>query len=184
MEVRRLARRTVTEGRPDDVSRVAGQPVLPVRSLARCGAAVLGPDYRGAGAWGTALAQITAAKGEPVTLWARDEVLSREINAQRENKRHLEGIPLSENINATSVLPEALKAQIILNHSLAVKEFSVMFLNSVSVLNNTFLVLKKVTVVVAGRGVMKLFLYLAIHELGRANISGPLSVAQPFTKAS
>lgn len=68
----------------------------------------------GAGAWGTALAQLTANTGKPVTLWARDDALAREINASGVNETYLGDIPLSKNLKATSALPEALESDIIL----------------------------------------------------------------------
>ena len=39
----------------------------------------------GAGAWGTALAQMLASDGREVLLWARAEALVEEINAARTN---------------------------------------------------------------------------------------------------
>lgn len=68
----------------------------------------------GAGAWGTALAQIITTQNTPVTLWARDQKLSDEINTHRENKPYLAGHPLSEHLNATSDLQIACKSEIIL----------------------------------------------------------------------
>jgi glycerol-3-phosphate dehydrogenase (NAD(P)+) len=58
----------------------------------------------GAGAWGTALAQVAAANGHEVRLWARDPALVDAINATRENAAYLPGIALSANIRATGDL--------------------------------------------------------------------------------
>lgn len=53
----------------------------------------------GAGAWGTALA-ISAARASPnahrVTLWARDPAQAADMQAQRENRRYLPGLPLPD----------------------------------------------------------------------------------------
>lgn len=68
----------------------------------------------GAGAWGTALAQVAAQKNENVKLWARNESLAAEINAHRENKTYLAGYPLSDQITATGSLEIACKSEIIL----------------------------------------------------------------------
>ncbi|MGH1404834.1 MAG: NAD(P)H-dependent glycerol-3-phosphate dehydrogenase [Alphaproteobacteria bacterium] len=68
----------------------------------------------GAGAWGSALAQLLAGANTPITLWTRFEDHACEINAQNENKRYLGGYPLSPHINATSDLKTALKGEIIL----------------------------------------------------------------------
>lgn len=54
----------------------------------------------GGGAWGTALAQV-AARGGPVTLWARESDVVDSINGAHENAMFLAGIPLSEAIRAT-----------------------------------------------------------------------------------
>ena len=58
----------------------------------------------GAGAWGTALAQMLASDGSNVLLWAREADVSAAINATRENPVYLPGIPLSDKIEATSDL--------------------------------------------------------------------------------
>ena len=58
----------------------------------------------GAGAWGTALAQIAAADGEPVLIWARESEVANAINLARENRIFLPGIPLSPSIHATTDL--------------------------------------------------------------------------------
>ena len=55
----------------------------------------------GGGAWGTALAQVTAAGGEPVILWAREPEVVAGINDGRENAVFLPGVPLSPAIRAT-----------------------------------------------------------------------------------
>jgi len=47
----------------------------------------------GAGAWGTALAAAAASRHE-VTLWARDGVQARGLDAARENRRYLPGVAL------------------------------------------------------------------------------------------
>lgn len=56
----------------------------------------------GAGAWGTALAQMLASDGSPVRLWAREADLAADINATHENTLYLAGLKLSPNISASS----------------------------------------------------------------------------------
>ena len=59
----------------------------------------------GAGAWGTALAQVAARAGGPtrrVTLWARESEIVESINSARENSLFLSGIKLEPTITATS----------------------------------------------------------------------------------
>ena len=59
----------------------------------------------GGGAWGTALAQVAAAGGEPVRLWAREADVVHSINRERENRAFLPGVPLHSAIEATEDLP-------------------------------------------------------------------------------
>jgi glycerol-3-phosphate dehydrogenase (NAD(P)+) len=54
----------------------------------------------GAGAWGTALAQVAAAGG-PVTLWARSPALADRINRDHANPDYLPGVALSSTIEVT-----------------------------------------------------------------------------------
>lgn len=68
----------------------------------------------GAGAWGSALAQVIAAHKEEVTLWTRKPALADEINATHKNKSYLGEQILSNHINATGELEIALKSDILL----------------------------------------------------------------------
>lgn len=58
----------------------------------------------GGGAWGTALAQVAAANGEPVMLWAREHAVVTAINLAHENTVFLPSVPLSPSIRATDKL--------------------------------------------------------------------------------
>lgn len=58
----------------------------------------------GGGAWGTALAQVAARGGEPVTLWAREDDVVTSVNSAHENTLFLPGVSLSPTIHATSDL--------------------------------------------------------------------------------
>jgi glycerol-3-phosphate dehydrogenase (NAD(P)+) len=60
----------------------------------------------GGGAWGTALAQVAAANGEPVMLWAREHPVVTAINLAHENTVFLPGVALSPSIHATEALDE------------------------------------------------------------------------------
>jgi glycerol-3-phosphate dehydrogenase (NAD(P)+) len=60
----------------------------------------------GGGAWGTALAQVAAAGGEPVMLWAREHDVVASINREHENRQFLPGIHLSPAITATGSLAD------------------------------------------------------------------------------
>jgi glycerol-3-phosphate dehydrogenase (NAD(P)+) len=55
----------------------------------------------GGGAWGTALAQVSAADGEEVVLWAREPEVVEAINDRRENEMFLKGVRLAPSIVAT-----------------------------------------------------------------------------------
>ncbi len=56
----------------------------------------------GGGAWGTALAQVAAAGGERVLLWAREAEVVESINEAQENRLFLPAVPLSPAIQATA----------------------------------------------------------------------------------
>jgi glycerol-3-phosphate dehydrogenase (NAD(P)+) len=58
----------------------------------------------GGGAWGTALAQVAAAGGEPVLLWAREAEVVESVNARGENEIFLKSVPLHPAIRATGDL--------------------------------------------------------------------------------
>jgi glycerol-3-phosphate dehydrogenase (NAD(P)+) len=60
----------------------------------------------GAGAWGTALAQV-AIRANDVSLWAREAEVAATIAAERENSAFLPGFKLDAKIRATSDLAEA-----------------------------------------------------------------------------
>ncbi|SFP24072.1 NAD(P)H-dependent glycerol-3-phosphate dehydrogenase [Qipengyuania nanhaisediminis] len=60
----------------------------------------------GAGAWGTALAQMLASDGRAVKIWAREEELVDEINSAHTNSLYLPSASLNERITATSDLAE------------------------------------------------------------------------------
>jgi glycerol-3-phosphate dehydrogenase (NAD(P)+) len=59
----------------------------------------------GAGAWGTALAQVAAQGGETL-LWARDPVLVETINRTHANEAYLPGVALDPAIRATASLDD------------------------------------------------------------------------------
>jgi glycerol-3-phosphate dehydrogenase (NAD(P)+) len=60
----------------------------------------------GAGAWGTALAQMLASDGTPVLLWARKGEQVAELNAQRSNATYLPQVTLAPSITATADLSD------------------------------------------------------------------------------
>lgn len=55
----------------------------------------------GGGAWGTALAQLLAAEGAPVRLWAREPDVVAAINAEHRNPLFLADAALSPSLSAT-----------------------------------------------------------------------------------
>ncbi|MEP5938454.1 MAG: NAD(P)H-dependent glycerol-3-phosphate dehydrogenase [Erythrobacter sp.] len=60
----------------------------------------------GAGAWGTALAQMLASDGREVLIWALESELVDEINGQHSNSLYLPSANLSPNVRATKSLGE------------------------------------------------------------------------------
>jgi glycerol-3-phosphate dehydrogenase (NAD(P)+) len=69
----------------------------------------------GGGAWGTALAQISAQGGaEPVLLWALEAEVVDAINSQHCNTLFLPGIPLAPSVRATGDLAALSDCDVIL----------------------------------------------------------------------
>ena len=60
----------------------------------------------GAGAWGTAIAQMLAREGQTVHLWALEPEVAAAINTDRENTAFLKGVPLKPEIRATNKLED------------------------------------------------------------------------------
>jgi glycerol-3-phosphate dehydrogenase (NAD(P)+) len=60
----------------------------------------------GAGAWGTALAQVAAAGGEDVLLWAYEASVVEGVNGAHENTAYLPGVALSPNVRATGSMTD------------------------------------------------------------------------------
>jgi len=68
----------------------------------------------GAGAWGTALAQMLASDGRGVLLWAREADVVGEVNRERSNGEYLPGTRLHQTIRATGELAELAGCSIVL----------------------------------------------------------------------
>ena len=68
----------------------------------------------GGGAWGTALAQVLAAGGRNVLLWARESDVVASINVKHENPTFLSGIKLDKILKATDDIHEVAKRDIVL----------------------------------------------------------------------
>ena len=62
----------------------------------------------GAGAWGTALANVLARKGIATRLWSYERDVADGINAEHRNARYLEGVALDPALRATGEMAEAL----------------------------------------------------------------------------
>jgi glycerol-3-phosphate dehydrogenase (NAD(P)+) len=70
----------------------------------------------GAGAWGTALAQLAVSNQHAVRLWAFEPEVAAAINERHQNAVYLPGVPLDPAILATSDLAQALDgAEMVLN---------------------------------------------------------------------
>lgn len=68
----------------------------------------------GAGAWGTALAQLMAGDGREVALWALEADVVDAINDARENPLYLPGIPLAPSIRATGAMADLAGCDLLL----------------------------------------------------------------------
>jgi len=70
----------------------------------------------GAGAWGTALAQVFALAGHSINIYAYETEVVDEINSSNKNSTYLPNVILSKNIKASSSYEEVVKdVDIILN---------------------------------------------------------------------
>ena len=68
----------------------------------------------GAGAWGTALAQVYAAAGRDVTLWVREAEVVTAVNERHENTLFLPGVSLDERLKASGDLGDVAACDVIL----------------------------------------------------------------------
>jgi glycerol-3-phosphate dehydrogenase (NAD(P)+) len=64
----------------------------------------------GAGAWGTALANVLAENAHDTSVWAYEPEVAESINTAHENPRFLHGVALHPSLRATNELAESLAA--------------------------------------------------------------------------
>jgi glycerol-3-phosphate dehydrogenase (NAD(P)+) len=67
----------------------------------------------GAGAWGTAIASVLAARLE-VTLWARDAAQAETLARLRRNERYLPGVEIPRSVRITAAISDAARAEVLL----------------------------------------------------------------------
>ncbi|WP_196490155.1 NAD(P)H-dependent glycerol-3-phosphate dehydrogenase, partial [Erythrobacter donghaensis] len=68
----------------------------------------------GAGAWGTALAQMLASDGRAVVLWAYEPEVASAINAEHRNPLYLPSATLAPTIRATGDLADLARLETVL----------------------------------------------------------------------
>lgn len=68
----------------------------------------------GAGAWGTALADLCARNGLRVTIWARETEVARAINDTHENTVYLAGIRLDPRLRAVNAVGDVADAEAVI----------------------------------------------------------------------
>ena len=68
----------------------------------------------GAGAWGTALAEVISRQGNKVNLWAREDDVVKSINTLNENTLYLPNVKLSELIIAQNNLDNMINCDLLL----------------------------------------------------------------------
>ena len=68
----------------------------------------------GAGAWGTALAEVISRQGNQINLWAREDDVVKSINTLNENTLYLPNIKLSELIIAQNNLDNVINCDLLL----------------------------------------------------------------------
>ena len=79
----------------------------------------------GGGAWGTALADLLARKGETVTLWALEREVVASVNREHLNRLFLPDAPLAPELRAEADLGAAVRgAEVVVSSapSFAVRE--------------------------------------------------------------
>jgi len=80
----------------------------------------------GAGAWGTALGKVIAEKGFPVEIWSFEKGVADDINTGHKNEKYLPGV---------TGLPSNLVATTDINRAAADKEFIIIAIPSLFILN-------------------------------------------------
>ena len=68
----------------------------------------------GAGAWGTALAQVAARAGGEVILQAREPEVVEAVNGRRENPLFLPGVRIEDGVRATADMAELAACEVVL----------------------------------------------------------------------
>ncbi|MBX9757665.1 MAG: NAD(P)-binding domain-containing protein, partial [Beijerinckiaceae bacterium] len=68
----------------------------------------------GAGAWGTALANVAARAGRDVVLWTRDPAHAAQMASARDNERRLPGVPLEPAVRPSADIADLRTADAIL----------------------------------------------------------------------
>jgi glycerol-3-phosphate dehydrogenase (NAD(P)+) len=68
----------------------------------------------GAGAWGTALANVVAANGKACVLWAREEEVVNAVNTDHRNPVFLPEVEINPHVRATTNLADACNAEALL----------------------------------------------------------------------
>ncbi|MEL7197686.1 MAG: NAD(P)H-dependent glycerol-3-phosphate dehydrogenase [Pseudomonadota bacterium] len=68
----------------------------------------------GAGAWGTALAQMLSTDGRDVVIWAYETEVADAINTTHQNPTYLKGIALSKTVRATDQLADLVELDTLL----------------------------------------------------------------------
>jgi glycerol-3-phosphate dehydrogenase (NAD(P)+) len=133
----------------------------------------------GAGAWGTALADVLARNGHEVRLWAYESDVVDSINTKHENTRFLAGHSLSPTVVATTSLAEAAAQPDLI--ALATPSH---LLRSILHLARTY-IRRDTPIVVASKGIEKETLCLMTEvveqEIARATVvglSGPSFAAE------
>lgn len=98
----------------------------------------------GAGSWGTALSTVLCRKAKTVMLWGHREDHVRQLVALRENRRHLPGVVLSDNIYPTSDLRNAVQNSRIICAVVPSHSFRAVFETMVPILEDRAIVVSAI----------------------------------------
>lgn len=124
----------------------------------------------GAGSWGTVLSNLLAEKGFEVDLWVYEKDLCEIIRKTRENSFFLPGIRLSEKINPTHSLEQAVRGKSALLLAVPTHVMRQTVLGFAPYLQPGCLVIN------ASKGIENQSLF-TVHQILRESIKTPCSVA-------
>lgn len=94
----------------------------------------------GSGSWGTAVANVFADAGHPVTIWGRDSDVVEAIQSQHENTKYLKGIKLNSHLKGSTDLERVVTESSIVVCGIPTQQIRQVFLPIKGLLKNKHIV--------------------------------------------